>query len=80
MFVPVGVTDKNRAAVMEATNEYEALFKKSGVRIKIDDRDNYTAGWKFNHWELKVRLGGSKILLYFAVFGRNSQRYNENLT
>jgi len=53
VLVPVGVTDKNRADVMKATNEYESLFKKAGVRIKIDDRDNYTAGWKFNHWELK---------------------------
>lgn len=28
-------------------------MKKSGVRTHIDDRDNYTPGWKYNHWELK---------------------------
>jgi len=53
VLVPVGVTDKNRQQVMEATNEYQSLFKKANIRIQIDDRDNYTAGWKFNHWELK---------------------------
>jgi prolyl-tRNA synthetase len=21
--------------------------------VHIDDRDNYTPGWKYNHWELK---------------------------
>ncbi len=30
----------------------EAL-KAAGVRVKLDARDNYTPGWKYNHWELK---------------------------
>ena len=25
----------------------------AGLRTKLDDRDNYTPGWKYNHWELK---------------------------
>ena len=25
----------------------------AGLRSKLDDRDNYTPGWKYNHWELK---------------------------
>ena len=28
-------------------------LKKSGIRVHLDDRDNYTPGWKFNNWELK---------------------------
>ena len=24
-----------------------------GVRVNVDDRDNYNPGWKYNHWELK---------------------------
>ena len=27
--------------------------KKSKIRVHLDDRDNYTPGWKYNHWELK---------------------------
>jgi len=53
VMVPVGVTDANRDKVTKATNEYKEIFSKAGIRIKIDDRDKYTAGWKFNHWELK---------------------------
>jgi prolyl-tRNA synthetase len=30
----------------------EALVA-SGTRAKLDDRENYTPGWKYNHWELK---------------------------
>lgn len=29
-------------------------LKKAGVKANYDDRTNYTAGWKFNHWEQKV--------------------------
>ena len=28
-------------------------LKAAGVRSKLDARDNYTPGWKYNHWELK---------------------------
>lgn len=24
-----------------------------GIRVETDKRDNYTPGWKFNHWEMK---------------------------
>ncbi len=26
------------------------------VRVISDTRDIYTPGWKYNHWELKVRF------------------------
>lgn len=26
---------------------------KVGIRVHLDDRPNYTAGWKYNHYELK---------------------------
>ena len=25
----------------------------AGVKSKLDDRENYTPGWKYNHWEVK---------------------------
>lgn len=25
------------------------------IRVDTDLRDNYSPGWKFNHWELKVK-------------------------
>lgn len=34
----------------------EALLKElkdAGVRVKLDDRDMYNPGWKYNHWEQK---------------------------
>lgn len=31
----------------------KAELKAAGLRCKIDDRDNQSPGWKFNHWEQK---------------------------
>ena len=57
VIVPCGITvkmsDADRAALEEAIVEYESTLKAAGVRVHRDDCDNYSPGWKFNHWELK---------------------------
>ncbi len=40
---------------MATMKQIEADLKAVGVRVKIDDRDNYLPGWKYAHWEQKVR-------------------------
>lgn len=42
---------------MKRCVEYETALQKAGVRVKGDFRVNYSPGWKFNHWELKVLKG-----------------------
>ncbi len=34
-------------------NEIFSELKKANIRVHLDDRDNYTPGWKFNNWEMK---------------------------
>ncbi len=34
-------------------SEVVADLKGAGIRVEVDVRDNYTAGWKYNHWEQK---------------------------
>ncbi|XP_047138951.1 bifunctional glutamate/proline--tRNA ligase isoform X1 [Hydra vulgaris] len=57
IIVPVGVTAsttaEKRQEIYDYCNNYEAILKKAGIRVKLDARDNYSPGWKFNHWELK---------------------------
>ncbi len=38
--------------VLEKAREFEAELRKAGIRTQVDDRD-YSAGFKFNEWELK---------------------------
>ncbi|KOB66220.1 putative aminoacyl-tRNA synthetase, partial [Operophtera brumata] len=55
--VPCGVTASSTAAERAAlTASCRALVDQlvaAGVRAEGDYRDNYSPGWKFNHWELK---------------------------
>ena len=41
------------AGVRAAVDAAAAALKAAGVRARVDDRDNYSPGWKFNHWEQK---------------------------
>ena len=56
--IPVGITAQNkddRPLLDAKALEVVDMLKKAGIRAKADIRTNYTSGWKYNHWELKVR-------------------------
>lgn len=57
IIVPCGITvnstEADRASLQKSCNELEVTLKVAGVRVEGDYRDNYSPGWKFNHWELK---------------------------
>lgn len=49
----------HKEGVLDKAAEIAAQLKAAGIRTQLDDRDTYSAGWKFNEWELKgvpVRL------------------------
>ncbi len=43
----------HKPGVLEACQKLESEFKAAGIRVKLDDRDTVSAGFKFNDWELK---------------------------
>ena len=58
IIIPCGITvnlpEADRKSLYAECNAYADRLKAAGVRVRVDDRDNYSPGWKFNHWELKV--------------------------
>uniref|UniRef100_A0AAY4AGD4 Bifunctional glutamate/proline--tRNA ligase n=1 Tax=Denticeps clupeoides TaxID=299321 RepID=A0AAY4AGD4_9TELE len=63
IIIPCGITasltDAEKDKLTAQCSKYLSRLQKAGVRVKTDFRDNYSPGWKFNHWELKgvpVRL------------------------
>ena len=48
--VPVAA---HKEGVLEGAKAVADRLKKAGLRVRFDDRDNVTPGWKFNEWELK---------------------------
>lgn len=67
--IPCGITvnlpEADRKSLYAECNAYADRLKAAGVRVRVDDRDNYSPGWKFNHWELKVCLRTSGLDLAF---------------
>ncbi|KAJ3074253.1 ribose-phosphate pyrophosphokinase 1, partial [Quaeritorhiza haematococci] len=55
--MPVGITAKtseeDKKKLHAKADEMTQILKEAGVRAKSDVRDNVTAGYKFNHWELR---------------------------
>ena len=49
--VPIFRTPEEKTAVMKMVDYVQEEMK--GVRLKIDDREEVTPGYKFNHWELR---------------------------
>lgn len=43
----------HKGGVMEKCEEVFEQLKAAGLRVKLDDRDHVSPGWKFNEWELK---------------------------
>ncbi|MCD5408378.1 proline--tRNA ligase, partial [Candidatus Bipolaricaulota bacterium] len=50
--VPIYKDQEERAQVLSFVDRVTGLLGQA-VRWKVDDRDEYTAGWKFNEWELR---------------------------
>ena len=48
------MSDADKQGMLQQAEDIVSSLKKTGVRVQSDSRENYTPGWKYNHWELKV--------------------------
>uniref|UniRef100_A0A8C3CYK5 Bifunctional glutamate/proline--tRNA ligase n=1 Tax=Cairina moschata TaxID=8855 RepID=A0A8C3CYK5_CAIMO len=57
VIIPCGITNSlsedDKEALLKKCNEYRKRLLGVNLRVRADLRDNYSPGWKFNHWELK---------------------------
>jgi prolyl-tRNA synthetase len=51
--VPIWRDDDGKAKVTTALSTIRDSLKAAGVRFRIDDREQYNPGYKFNEWELR---------------------------
>lgn len=45
---------EERESLHQSCKNLEESLHVEGIKTHYDFRDNYSPGWKFNHWELKV--------------------------
>ncbi|XP_040407084.1 bifunctional glutamate/proline--tRNA ligase isoform X6 [Cygnus olor] len=57
VIIPCGITNSlsedDKEVLLKKCNEYRKRLLSVNIRVRADLRDNYSPGWKFNHWELK---------------------------
>ncbi|HZM20589.1 MAG TPA: proline--tRNA ligase, partial [Anaerolineales bacterium] len=53
VIVPIYKNDTEKSKVMEVADRVFKELKEHGIRIKMDDRDNVSSGFKFNDWEMR---------------------------
>jgi prolyl-tRNA synthetase len=53
VIVPIFKNDGDKSKVMEVADRVFKELKAAGIRLKMDDRDNVSSGYKFNDWEMR---------------------------
>ena len=53
VIVPIYKGDAERPIVLDACERLSIPLREKGVRLHLDDRDQYRPGFKFNDWEQK---------------------------
>ena len=78
VIVPIFKTDEEKASVLDAARKLNAELVKANIRVKLDEREGQSAGWKFNDWEmrgvpLRVELGPKDVAKQAAVLARRDR-------
>jgi len=74
IIVPIWTSKEEREQVLAAIKEITEGFGEA-LRYKVDDREEYSPGWKFNEWEmrgvpLRVEIGPRDVARGQAVLAR----------
>ena len=68
---PISSKAVDYALLIKYAEDTKYALLKVGVRAEVDSRQNYTPGWKFNHWEQK----GVPIRIEVGARDLESQQY-----
>ncbi|KAJ9139854.1 hypothetical protein P3X46_030551 [Hevea brasiliensis] len=53
VIVPIWKKENEKAGVLNAASSVKEVLQSTGIKVKLDDSDQRTPGWKFNFWEMK---------------------------
>jgi prolyl-tRNA synthetase len=84
VIVPISAGNWKENVLPSARNIEEKLREK-GLRVKLDEREEFTPGWKFSEWEmrgvpLRVEIGPKDIEKKQVVVVRRDTGKKENVT
>lgn len=53
VIVPIYSSQSDKDAILEKSRSVKETLAKSGLRVYVDSRDEFTPGYKFHDWEMK---------------------------
>jgi prolyl-tRNA synthetase len=53
VLIPIYRNEDQKQHVMPVIEQIQRILNDSDVRYRLDDREEYTPGWKFNDWEMR---------------------------
>jgi len=85
VIVPIWRTEEERMAVLEAGERVRAQLADGSVRVKLDDREEVSPGFKFNDWEMRgvpvrVEIGPRDVAQNSVVLARRDRPGKEGKT
>ena len=78
VIVPIFKSDEEKRTVFEAAQKIRAELVGMNIRVKMDERDGMSPGFKFNDWEmrgvpLRIELGPKDVASGNAVLARRDR-------
>jgi prolyl-tRNA synthetase len=78
VIVPIHKNDEEKGLVMSAVKEIRAQLIAAGFRVKTDEREGMSAGFKFNDWEmrgvpLRIEVGPKDVAKGTVVLARRDK-------
>src|SRR6202046_4287482 len=85
VIVPIFKTDQEKATVLENANALRKELMQGGIRVKMDEREGMSPGFKFNDWEmrgvpLRLELGPKDVAKGSVVLARRDKPGKEGKT
>ncbi len=79
VIIPIPFKGAEPEAIAAKAKEIADILKLKGLSVVLDDRNEYTPGWKFNQWELKgvpirIEIGPRDLKNGQAVMVRRDTR------
>jgi prolyl-tRNA synthetase len=78
VIVPIYKTDEERSSVLENAQRLRRELVDAGIRVKMDEREGMSPGFKFNDWEmrgvpLRLELGPKDVAKGSVVLARRDR-------
>jgi prolyl-tRNA synthetase len=53
VFIPISYKESDKETILQTAHHIAKGLGKESIRTYIDDREQYTPGWKYHEWEMK---------------------------